>query len=159
MKNSKKASLFYGWILVILITTSPYLLYVYKSIPPDITQIDTVFGVLKGGEFGSVQTFIYFIFTKFVPLFLLILLFITNNNWWSYALLVPISVYIFQLFFIINESSKSFDEIEFIYTIPILIPVLVLLYFIRYKISIYIEAVDLKKEMDSVIENSKKLPF
>ncbi|PHQ57720.1 MAG: hypothetical protein COC16_00245 [Lutibacter sp.] len=157
MKKNKKASLLYGCILVILITTSPYLLYLYKSIPPDITQLNTIFGVLKGGEFRSVQTFILFIFAKFVPLFLLILLFFTNKDWWSYALLVPISVYFFQLFFIINESSKSFDEIEFIYTTPVLIPVLVILYFIRYKISIYIDAVDLKKEMNTVMKNSKKM--
>ena len=64
MKKNKKASLLYGCILVILITTSPYLLYLYESIPPDITQLDTIFGVLKGGEFRSVQTFIYFIFTQ-----------------------------------------------------------------------------------------------
>tara|TARA_R110001583_G_scaffold71180_1_gene200833 strand:- start:39806 stop:40282 length:477 start_codon:yes stop_codon:yes gene_type:complete len=157
MKKNKKTSLLIGSILVILIITSPYLLFINKIIPPDITQLDTIFGVIKAGYYGSVQVYIYWFFSKFVPLFLLILLFIANKDWWGVALLVPISVYLFQLISIVNDSVEYVDEIEFIYTVPILVLVVVPLYFIRSKIAIYIEAVDLKKEMDAKMEDPTKI--
>jgi hypothetical protein len=156
MKKSKKTSLLIGSILILLIICSPYLLYVNKIISPDIKNLDTIFGVIKGGYYGSVQVYIYWFFTKFVPLFLLTIIFLVNKDWWGNALIVPIAVYLFQLLSIVNDSVEYVDEIEFIYTLPILVIVVVLLFFIRSKLSIYIEALDLKKEMDTIMENSKK---
>lgn len=156
MKNKRKASLLLGSLIMVLIIISPYLLYVSESIPSDITELDTIFGVIKGGYYNYVQTYVYFIFAKFVPFFLLSILFITNKNWWAPAILIPISVYLFQLISVINDSREFIDDIEFIYTTPILVPILVILFFIRSKISIYIQAIDLKKEMDLKMENPKK---
>lgn len=48
-------------------------------------------------------------------------------------------------------------EVEFIYTIPITVIVMVILYFIRSKISIFIQAVDLKEEMDESMKEPKEL--
>ena len=48
----------------------------------------------------------------------------------------------------VNDTVLYVDEIEFIYTVPIATIIMALLYFLRSKLSIYIQAVDLKKEMD-----------
>ena len=157
MKKNRKTSLLAGSILVFLIISSPYLLYINSIISPDLKEWDTMFGVIRGGYFGNVQTYIYWFFSKFVPLFLLTILFLVNKDWWGIALLVPIAVYLSQLISVVSDSVEFVDEIEFIYTIPVLIPVLVLLFFIRHKIAIYIWAVDLKKEMDAVMKKSKKI--
>ena len=87
---------------------------------------------------------------------LLFIWFITNKNWWVHALIIPISVYLFQLIAVINDSELYMDEVELIYTVPFLVVILVILYFIRSKISIYIQAVDLKKEMDENMRTPKK---
>ena len=94
---------------------------------------------------------------KFVPLFLLFIWFITNKHWWVHALIIPISVYLFQLLSIINDSEKLVDDVEFIYTIPFTVGVLVILYYLRNKLSIYIQAVDLKKEMDEDMDKPLKI--
>ncbi|MFZ2430137.1 MAG: hypothetical protein WAW57_03230, partial [Lutibacter sp.] len=73
-----------------------------------------------------------------------------------HALIIPITVYLFQLISVINDSEQYVDEVEFIYTVPFLVVILVILYFIRSKISIYIQAVDLKKEMDENMRTPKK---
>ena len=156
MKGNKKTSLLIGSLMVILIIFSPYLLYLYKSIPSDIENWDTVFGLIKGGYYGTAQVFIYTFFSKFVPLLLLFIWFITNKTWWTHSLIIPISVYLFQLISVINDSEKYYDEVEFIYAVPITVVVVVILYFIRSKISIYIQAVDLKKEMDENMRTPKK---
>ena len=100
--------------------------------------------------------FIFFLFSKFVPLLLLCVWFITNKQWWVHALIIPIAVYLFQLISVINDSENYMDEVEFIYTVPFLVVICVILYFIRSKISIYIQAVDLKKEMDENMRTPKK---
>lgn len=163
MKNKKRNSLLIGSIIILLIILSPYLLYFYQSIPADhdkpllVENWDTIFGVIEAGSFYKAQTYIYFLSSKFVPLFLLIIWFITNKHWWVHALIIPISVYLFQLISVINDSEEFMDEIEFIYTVPIAVLIMTILYFIRSKMSIYIHAVDLKKEMDENMKDSQKI--
>jgi hypothetical protein len=156
MKGNKKTSLFIGSLMAILIVSTPYLLYFYQSLPKDLENWDTIFGVIKGGYYDTVSTYIYYFFSKFVPLMLLFIWFITNKQWWVHALIIPISVYLFQLIAVINDSEFYMDEVEFIYTVPFLVLILVILYFVRSKISIYIQAVDLKKEMDENMKTPKK---
>lgn len=156
MKSYEKKSLFWGSILILLIVSSPYLLYIHNLIPDDVENYETIFGVIKGGYFELAHVYVYMIFNKFVPLFLLSILYITMRRWWANAILIPIAVYLFQLISILNDDAKSFDKIEYIYTIPILVIVLLALYVIRNKIAIYLEAIDLKKQMDSAMEKQKK---
>jgi len=150
--RSKKRSLFTGSIVALLIAFSPFFLYIHNSIPEDLENYNTFFGVIKGGEFGTAQVFIFLLLNKLVPLFLLTLLYLTNKDWWSHVILIPIATYIFQSISIISDSINYIDEIEFIYIIPIITIILTPLYFIRKKINIYINALDLKKEMDNVIK-------
>ena len=156
MKGNKKTSLLIGSLMVILIISTPYLLYFYQNIPEEIKNYNTFFGPIKGGYYQSVRFFIFFLFSKFVPLLLLCVWFITNKQWWVHAVIVPIAVYLFQLLSVINDSENYMDEVEFIYTVPFLVVICVILYFIRSKISIYIQAVDLKKEMDENMRTPKK---
>ncbi|MDX1828464.1 MAG: hypothetical protein R3342_02845 [Lutibacter sp.] len=160
MYNNRKTSLIVSSIVIILIASSPYLLYIYKSIPYENESIDTWFGVIKGGYYVKAQNFIYTLFSKFVPLLLLLIWFATNKHWWVHVLIIPISAYLFQFISVINDSATYIDQFEFIYTIPFLIVVMAILYTIRYKLSIYVKAVDLKKEMDKkmdeAIEKRKK---
>jgi hypothetical protein len=156
MKGKRKTSLLAGSIIVLLIIISPYLLYISQSVPPELESVDTFFGTIKGGYYNTVKNYVYWFFTKFVPLLLLIIWFITNKHWWVHALAIPISVYLFQLIAVINDSELYVDEVEFIYTVPIAVIIIVILYFIRSKMAIYILAVDLKKEMDENMKIPKK---
>jgi len=162
MKNnkfkSKKTSLLIGSFIIFLIVITPYLLYFYTFLDEKNTEeIHTFLGTLKKGIYPSVQYYVYFFSAKFVPLLLLIIWFITNKHWWVHALIIPISVYLFQLIAVINDSEAFIDEVEFIYSVPITAIVLVILYFVRSKMAIYIQAIDLKKEMDQNMKNPKKI--
>jgi len=150
--NNRKTSLIVSSIVIALIAITPYLLYVYKSFPADSNEYKTIFGVIQGGSYGDIQAFFYFLFTKFVPLLLLLVWFATNKHWWVHVLIIPISVYLFQFISVLNDGSKFMDEVEFIYTLPFLLVVMLILYAIRYKLSIYVKAVDLKKEMDKKMD-------
>jgi len=157
MKSKKKTSLWTGSFIILIIVFIPYLLYIHQNIPRDIENYETIFGVIKGGHYIRVQTYIYFLLSKFVPLALLTIWFLTNKHWWVHAIIIPISVYLFQLIMVINDSEDFMDEVDFIYTVPITAIVVVILYFLRSKLAIYILAVDLKKEMDENMKNPKKI--
>ena len=162
-KNNKRSSLLIGSIIVFLIIITPYLLYFYQSVPvvnpdPDFPEDwETIFGVIKAGYYTKTSNFIYYFFSKFVPLLLLFIWFVTNKHWWVHAIAIPISVYLFQLLAIINDSVAYVDEVEFIYTVPIAVIIITILYFIRSKMAIYIQAVDLKKEMDENMKDPQKI--
>ena len=157
MKSKKKTSLWTGSFIILIIIFTPYLLYIHQNIPESIENYDTIFGVIKGGHYIRVQTYIYFLLSKFVPLALLTIWFLTNKHWWVHAIIIPISVYLFQLIAIINDSERFVDEVDFIYTVPIAAIIVVILYFLRSKLAIYILAIDLKKEMDENMKNPKKI--
>ena len=157
MKGNRKTSLWIGSIIILLIITIPYLLYIHQKIPDKLENIDTFLGVIKGGYYKRVQTYIYMFLSKFVPLSLLIIWFVTNKHWWVHALIIPMSVYLFQLISVINDSENYVDEVDFIYTVPITAIIFVILYFIRSKLAIYIGAVDLKREMDENMKTPKKI--
>jgi len=151
MKNKKRVSLFAGSVIVFLIIITPYLMFLYKSVP-DVENWKTFLGVIKGGYYDSAQNYIYWFFSKFVPLLLLIIWFLTCKHWWVHAIIIPISVYLFQLITVINDSEKYIDEVEFIYTVPITVLVITIMYYLRSKLAIFIQAVDLKKEMDDKMQ-------
>ncbi len=164
LKTNKKSSLLIGSIIVFLIIITPYLLYFYQSVPinfpndPDFPEDwDTIFGVIKAGYYVKASNYIYYFFSKFVPLLLLFIWFVTNKHWWVHSIAIPISVYLFQLIAVINDSVDYVDEVEFIYTVPIAVIIITILYFIRSKMAIYIQAVDLKKEMDENMKDPQKI--
>ena len=157
MKNKRKASLFVGSVIALLILLTPYLLYINKSIPQDLVEIETIFGTIKKGYYSSIYSYTYWFFSKFVPLFLFLIWFLTCKHWWSHVILIPITVYLFQLIQVVNDSEQYIDNVEFIYTVPIAVLIIVILYFIRSKMAIYILAVDLKKEMDENMKVPKKI--
>jgi len=157
MEGNRKTSLWIGSIIILLIITLPYLLYIHQRIPDNLVNIETFLGVIKGGYYERVQTYIYMFLSKFVPLSLLIIWFVTNKHWWVHALIIPMSVYLFQLISVINDSENYVDEVDFIYTVPITAIIFVILYFIRSKLAIYIGAVDLKREMDENMKTPKKI--
>ncbi len=152
--DNKRTSLIVSSIVIILIAITPYLLYVYKTFPSDKEQYNTLFGTINAGYYVNIQLYFYYLFGKFVPLLLLLIWFTTNKHWWVHVLIIPISVYLFQLIAILNDGAARVDEVEFIYTLPFLVVVMLILYAIRYKLSIYVRAIDLKKEMDKTMDDA-----
>jgi hypothetical protein len=157
MKNIRRTSLLVGSLITVIIVFTPYLLYIHQNIPVDLKNLKFLFLTIKGGYYEYAITYIYMFFSKFVPLLLLLIWFITCKHWWVHAILIPVSVYLFQLISVINDGNDFVDEVTFIYTVPITTIIIVILYFIRNKMSIYIQAVDLKKEMDENMQFPKKI--
>jgi hypothetical protein len=133
--------LFIGGLLVIFIAATPILFYSYKSFPD--TQVWKTFLFSLNTGFPDWYSYAWYLSGKVIPLYLLFLWFFTCKHWWHWILLVPIAMYSFQLWGLINESG-GYDEIEIIYLFPLMAVLVPFVYLIRAKLFNKIRGNDLK---------------
>lgn len=160
LKTSKsqgkgKHSLLLGGLVVLLIAITPFLFYSYKSFPSNTQLWETPLWSVET-SFNSINTFFWLFTSKAVPIFLLLLWFFTCKHWWHWIILVPITMYIFQLWGIINQSNNV-DEVEIYYMLPVMMIVIPAVYLIRAKLFNKIRGDDLKSFEEDLLE--KKSPW
>jgi hypothetical protein len=140
-------------LLSLFLIATPFLFYIYKYAPADAAEWDTFFGVVKSGGFGSVQAYMHALFTKITFVSLTGMWFLTSTNWWKYAILVPLTMFLFQLSGVINYKIQYIDEFDFWYSLPAILPILFFLIYISYRISKRNStSTDLKKDVDEEIK-------
>lgn len=129
-KNHK--TLIVGSIIATFIAISPYLFYLYESVPQDQVWNTFLFTYdsksLENANYG-----IWVLMQKVLPLAYLIIWFFTCRHWWYHALLVPIAMYIYQIFGFFNDNISYFDEFQLIYLVPVMAVIIPSIYLIRAK--------------------------
>lgn len=138
--KTDKKSLAIGGIVVFLVAISPLIFYSYKSFP-DVKIWKTSF-FESTTNFYSWFDYAWYFVNKLVPLYLLLLWFFTCKHWWHWIILIPISMYSFQLWGIVNES-QNLDELEYVYIFPLMLVLIPLVYLIRAKLFANIRGRDL----------------
>ena len=134
-QTDKKRSIVIGVLLTIILTATPFLFYIYQFAPADSTQWETSFGTITASGFNSVQSFMHALFTKATFVLLLGIWFLTARNWWKYAILIPLTMFLFQLFGVLNVELEYIDEYDFWYSLPIILPILLFLILISFRLS------------------------
>jgi len=173
-KKSIRKKLIMEGAFAFLIAVSPILFYWYKYMPEGAETwsfLGIEFGV---NGFDDVGEAFYYYFNKIVPLLLLVVWFVTCKNWWYYAILIPISMYSFQLFAVLTFDSNIVDENEVMYVVAVTMVVTPIVYFIRVKLvykhvhgidldamdaelSILKEKEELRKEREKLEQRQKTL--
>ena len=134
-------SLYLGGVIVLLIAITPFIFYAYESFPNDTKVWETSYFTFETAYF-SINSYVWFLVSKIVPLYLLLLWFFTCKHWWHWIILVPIAMYSFQLWAVINQNTSP-DEIELIYILPLMMIIVPLVYLIRAKLFSKIRGNDL----------------
>lgn len=149
-------SLVMGSLVAVLIIITPYIFYLYESFP-DEKVWETSYFSYESQYFESVQYIAWHVVNKLVPLFLLILWFFTCRDWWYHAILIPIAMFSFQLYSVVSDDIKYHDEIEIYFTIPIMMIIVPVVYFIRIKLfDKYVYNIDLEKIDAELAEYERK---
>ncbi len=141
-QTKDKKSLFIGGAIVILIAITPFLFYLYKSFPDDSKIWETSLFSLET-SFYSWFDYAWYLTGKIIPLYLLLIWFFTCKHWWHWIILVPIAMYTFQLWGLINQN-RLLDEVELYYVLPLMMVVIPFVYVIRAKLFANIHDQDLK---------------
>ncbi len=156
-KNQRLKSLRTGSIVLLFIALSPVLAYIHKVVPG--TKVwETPFFVFKSGFYENAQTFVWALMSKVLPIFLLSIWFATCKHWWYHVIAVPLGMFIFQaVSLFLLDFSETQDEVEFIVTVPLIVGVVLVLYYIRSNLSKNIEVINLDDDIDKEIEKLERL--
>lgn len=151
--NTKNVFLFF---LVLLL---PLLTFSYKWVPVTLNEVSLINLKLKIPE-GDFQTYVWLISFKLTIFVLLFIWFITSKQLWRYAVLIHLSVVAIQLYQVIIGSETIFDEVEIFKAIPVIFPLLVLIFFlvkwINYKTRAeYLNEV-VNEKMNAILELIEK---
>ena len=146
-------NLFAGSLVVIVIAITPLLFYSYKSFP-DVKIWETSFFTAETA-FRSWFDYTWYLANKIIPLLLLFIWFFTCKHWWHWILLIPIGMYSFQIWGLIQEN-EGVDEIELFYVFPIMMIVVPSVYLIRAKLFNTLRGTDLKA-FEEELGNKKTL--
>lgn len=149
-RQTDKKSLIRGGFIVLTMASTPFLYYLYESFPVDSQVWETSFFTFTT-KYTSVYHYAWFITGKLIPLIILLLWFFTCKHWWHWIILVPMAMYIFQLFSIINQNYNV-DEVEIIYVVPIMMVVIPFVYLIRAKLFSRMRQDDLKAFEEDLLQ-------
>jgi hypothetical protein len=122
-----------GSVIATLIAITPYLFYLHESVP-DVKVWNTFLFTYRAGHYENVSIAIWVLLGKLIPLYLLFIWFFTCRHWWYHSLIVPISMYSYQVFDVLNKDMRYFDSNQLIYLIPIMAFIIPSIYLIRARI-------------------------
>ncbi|UOB16615.1 hypothetical protein [Abyssalbus ytuae] len=155
--TDRRKKAFIGYVISFFLITSPFLFYLYRVAPSDSKEWQLGFLIIKSGGFANVQFFLHALFTKLILCTITTVWFFTCQSWWKYAILVPITMFLFQLTGVLNYKIQYIDEYDFWYSLPVVIPIVASIIIVSGKISKYTTALDLKdeieKELSQMIKN------
>lgn len=141
-----------GSLVALIIALTPYIFYSYESFPQDKVW-ETFLFTYEANWYKKVYVSVWTMMGKFVPLLLLLIWITTCKHWWYHVILIPIAMFSFQLFSVINDDASFVDEVEFWWVFPIMLVIIPLVYLTRAKIFSKMNVID-----DKTFENelSKK---
>ncbi len=139
-----------GVIIALCIVLTPILSYVYQGFPDVKSWESSFFGIINSNYYESIQILAWVVFSKVVPFVLLLIWFFTCRHWWYHSILVPIAMYVLQIYTTINEDLQFADDDEFYIIIPIIAIVAAFVYSIRTKIFDRLYGVNLDQELKRV---------
>lgn len=106
--------------------------------------------------FYPTKTRLFFILIgRITPILYLSLWLISCRYWWHHALVIPVSVYIVQVYTALQVNVNDLDKGEYLYITPILLMVIGVLYFIRQNILQKIEKLSVLEDVELRIEKLK----
>jgi len=133
--------LIWGTVVALCISITPYLFYLYQGIP-DKPVWDSPFGSIRSNYYESVQVMGYIVFSKLIPVFLLVLWFFTCKHWWYHVILIPIIMFTFQAYTVLNDDIIFSDSNEFFILAPIILVFLIFSYTIRMRVFDKVHGID-----------------
>lgn len=164
VKKKTKKRLWIESIMILFIVASPFVFkaHDYFSREPDAT-VNFLGLTIDSNGFNNLNAFAWFFVSKFIPLYLLIIWFMTCKHWWYHILIIPVCMYAFQLFEVIISPDLNIDTKNVLWLLPICMVVIPFVYFIRIKIydkyvhGIDLEALDAELKSYGLSENTESI--
>jgi len=148
--------LIFGMVAFLILAAIPFLFYAYRLISTETTEISILGFTIEAGAHGNMNYYAYYFLGKLSFLIAFVVWFLTSKHWWRFAILIPICMLIFQLCGLVNTSVGYIDEFDFWYSLPIVIPIVIILLVMSWKMAPYAFTEDLREQMIDEVEKVKK---
>ncbi len=131
---------------LILIALSPFFYKLHNYLPEDPDATLNILGfVIDKHGFADISTYVWFLLSKLIPLYLFIIWFFTCKHWWYHIILIPLCMYAFQVFEVIYSEDNFIDTENILWLLPICMVVIPFVYFVRIKLyDKYVHGIDLE---------------
>ncbi|MFC3974007.1 hypothetical protein [Maribacter confluentis] len=155
-KKKAKKKIFFESFVVFFIALSPFLYKVYEYLPANSDgTINFLWFTIGDHGFEETVTYLWFLTSKIIPLYLMIFWFLTSRDWWYHIIIIPIAMYAFQLFEVMYDSDNYVDTENIWWLIPVCMITIPFVYFIRIKLyDKHVHGIDLEA-MDAELEELK----
>lgn len=157
--KSKRARkrIFIESFIAFLIVISPFIFKLHEYVSSEEGATIEIFGlIIDNNGFPSLASHVWFLLGKFVPLYLLLIWFLTCKHWWYHIILIPLLMYAFQIFEVIYSEDKFVDTENLIWLLPVCMVVIPFVYFIRVKLyDKHVHGIDLEA-MDAELKELKE---
>ncbi|NNE78105.1 MAG: hypothetical protein HKN31_13660 [Pricia sp.] len=132
-------------IALFLIIVSPFIFKLHEYFPREPDATLNFLGLeIDSNGFIDLNTYVWFLLGKMVPLLLLFIWFLTCRHWWYHIILIPIMMYAFQIFEVFYNNDKFIDTRNLLWLLPVCMVVIPFVYFIRIKLyDKYVHGIDL----------------
>ncbi len=135
-----------------VLVASPFLFYLYQFAPKNSKVWKIGFLTIYSGGFESVLSFLHAFFTKFLFVLLTSIWFLTCSHWWKYAILIPFSMFLFQLSGVLNYQIQFIDQYDFWYSLPLVLPIVIGLIWWSARLYIHSKLLDLRSQIENELE-------
>jgi len=143
-------------VAFLILVAVPFIFYAYRLISTKTTSLSFLGFTIEAGAHGNMNYYAYYFLSKLSFLFAFIVWYLTCRHWWKYAILVPICMLIFQMAGLVNTSIDYIDEFDFWYSLPIVLPIVVILLTLSKKMAPYALSRDLREQLEDEIAKVKR---
>lgn len=120
---------------VFLIIISPFIFKLHQYLPSNPEATISILGiVIDNHGFADLNTYAWFLLSKIVPFYLFVIWFFTCKHWWYHIILIPATMYAFQVFEVLYSDDNIVDTRNIIWLLPICMVVIPLVYLVRIKL-------------------------
>ncbi|MBU2946361.1 hypothetical protein [Zobellia uliginosa] len=121
--------------IAFLVLISPFIFKLHEYVSSDPDAVINFLGIIitKNG-FPNINVYVWFLLGKVVPLYLLLIWFLTCKHWWYHIILIPALMYAFQIFEGVISDDKYIDSENILWLLPFCMIVVPIVYFIRIKL-------------------------
>lgn len=143
---------------VFFIIISPFIFKAHQYLSGDPEATITVLGyVFDRNGFADLNTYGWFLLSKIVPFYLLLIWFFTCKHWWYHIILIPAIMYAFQIFEVVYSDGNIVDTKNILWLLPVCMAVIPFVYLIRIRLyDRYVHGIDLEAMEVELNELKKK---
>lgn len=155
MPSNNKSTLIYGTVVAIILAMIPYFFYSYEAVPESLWEISFLSPILESFG-GDPYVATWLIMIKLLPAILFFIWFLTCKHWWYHVIIIPFSMYFFQLISIFIPEVKFIDHNEIYFIIPVVIASLSASYLARIKVFDKVHGIDISEIEEGIRKPSDR---